>query len=93
MKHHTNGATDAHTLTILTLLADGDKCGFQLASLCGDTFRSREGELYALLHSLVRQRLLRSDVRVLPDGRERTCYRLTRSGMTFLRNAKEGGSV
>ena len=71
-------------LLILSLLRNGDKYGYEmvaeLAKRSDDTFLLKEGTLYPLLHSLEKDRLVRSYTKIAPNGRERKYYRLTPAG-------------
>ena len=72
------------TMLVLALLKDGDKYGYEmieeLARRSDDTFQMKEGTLYPLLHSLEKEKLLRSYSKCTPGGRERKYYTLTSSG-------------
>lgn len=71
-------------LLILSLLKDGDKYGYEmieeLAKRSDDTFLLKEGTLYPLLHSMEKEKLVRSYTKQTPSGRERKYYQLTSSG-------------
>ena len=71
-------------LLILSLLKDGDKYGYEmieeLAKRSDDTFQLKEGTLYPLLHSMEKEKLVRSYTKQTPSGRERKYYQLTSSG-------------
>lgn len=71
-------------LLVLSLLKDGDKYGYEmieaLAQRSDDTFLLKEGTLYPLLHSMEKEKLVRSYTKQTPSGRERKYYQLTSSG-------------
>ena len=70
-------------MLVLSLLKDGDKYGYEmvteLARRSDDTFLLKEGTLYPLLHSLEKEKLLRSYIKE-SGGRQRKYYALTDSG-------------
>ena len=71
------------TMLVLALLKDGDKYGYEmvteLARRSDDTFALKEGTLYPLLHSLEKEKLVRSYIKE-SGGRQRKYYALTDSG-------------
>lgn len=71
-------------MLVLSLLKDGDKYGYEmvaeLAKRSDDTFQLKEGTLYPLLHTLEKNKWIRSYVKQTPAGRERKYYRLTDLG-------------
>lgn len=71
-------------MLVLSLLTDGDKYGYEmveeLTRRSDDTFRLKEGTLYPLLHTLEKEKLVRSYTKLSPSGRERKYYQLTDSG-------------
>lgn len=75
-------------LLILSLLKDGDKYGYEmvaeLAKRSDDTFLLKEGTLYPLLHTLEKNRWVKSYTKQTPSGRERKYYRLTDEGRAQL---------
>lgn len=75
-------------LLILSLLKDGDKYGYEmieeLAKRSDDTFQMKEGTLYPLLHSLEKEKLVKSYTKQTPSGRERKYYHLTDAGLERL---------
>ena len=75
------------TMLVLALLKDGDKYGYEmvteLARRSDDTFALKEGTLYPLLHSLEKERLVRSYIKE-SGGRQRKYYALTDSGQERL---------
>ena len=70
-------------MLVLSLLADGDKYGYEmvteLARRSDDTFQLKEGTLYPLLHSMEKEKLVRSYVKE-SGGRQRKYYALTEYG-------------
>ena len=70
-------------MLVLSLLADGDKYGYEmvteLAHRSDDTFQLKEGTLYPLLHSMEKEKLVRSYVKE-SGGRQRKYYALTECG-------------
>lgn len=75
-------------MLILALLKDGDKYGYEmvteLARRSDDTFQLKEGTLYPLLHTLEKNKWVKSYTRVADSGRERKYYRLTDEGRSQL---------
>ncbi len=75
-------------MLVLSLLLDGDKYGYEmvetLAQRSDDTFVLKEGTLYPLLHSMEKEKLVRSYTKTASSGRERKYYRLTDSGKKYL---------
>lgn len=71
-------------MLVLSLLKDGDKYGYEmieeLAKRSNDTFHLKEGTLYPLLHTLEKEKLVRSYAKCTPGGRERKYYTLTAGG-------------
>lgn len=71
-------------LLVLSLLKDGDKYGYEmieeLASRSDDTFQLKEGTLYPLLHTLEKEKFVKSYTKTAPSGRERKYYTLTHHG-------------
>lgn len=80
-------------MLVLSLLADGDKYGYQmveeLAKRSDDTFQLKEGTLYPLLHTLEKQKLVSSYTMTTDHGRERKYYRLTDEGRRQLEYRSE----
>lgn len=70
-------------MLVLALLKDGDKYGYEmvteLARRSDDTFELKEGTLYPLLHSLEKEKLVRSYTKE-SGGRQRKYYALTDDG-------------
>lgn len=75
-------------MLILALLKDGDKYGYEmvteLARRSDDTFQLKEGTLYPLLHTLEKNKYVKSYIQEAPNGRERKYYRLTDEGRAQL---------
>ena len=71
-------------MLVLSLLKDGDKYGYEmvaeLTKRSDDTFQLKEGTLYPLLHTLEKNKWVRSYIKQTPSGRERKYYRLTDEG-------------
>ena len=74
----------ANALLILSLLADGDKSGYEmvqeLKKRSKNAFEMKEGTLYPLLHALEKAGEVQSYDKTAPSGRERRYYRLTEKG-------------
>ncbi|MBQ8233212.1 MAG: helix-turn-helix transcriptional regulator [Lachnospiraceae bacterium] len=75
-------------MLILALLKDGDKYGYEmveeLARRSDNTFELKEGTLYPLLHTLEKNKYVKSYTMQTPGGRERKYYHLTEDGRTQL---------
>ena len=71
-------------LLILSLLADGDKYGYEMVQelkrRSKNAFEMKEGTLYPLLHALEKAGEVQSYDKTAPSGRERRYYRLTEKG-------------
>ena len=71
-------------LLVLSLLADGDKYGYEmvetLARRSDNTFELKEGTLYPLLHAMEKNKLVSAYTKETPGGRTRKYYRLTEEG-------------
>lgn len=80
-------------MLVLSLLKDGDKYGYEmieeLAKRSDDTFQMKEGTLYPLLHTLEKERFVRSYAKIAPNGRERKYYALTHEGRAQLEHKEE----
>ena len=76
------------TLLILSLLAEGEKYGYEIISELAErsdrTFELTEGTLYPLLHSLERDKCVESVEKQSPQGRTRKYYRITKKGKGLL---------
>lgn len=71
-------------LLVLALLKDGDKYGYEmvdeLSRRSDETFELKEGTLYPLLHTLEKNRYVRSYLKEGTSGKERRYYSLTEEG-------------
>lgn len=80
-------------MLVLSLLKDGDKYGYEmieeLAKRSDDAFQMKEGTLYPLLHSLEKEKYIRSYAKNAPSGRERKYYTLTRDGRAQLEHKEQ----
>lgn len=80
-------------MLVLALLKDGDKYGYEmieeLAKRSDDTFQMKEGTLYPLLHTLEKEKFVRSYSKAAPSGRERKYYTLTHDGRAQLEHKEE----
>lgn len=80
-------------MLVLSLLKDGDKYGYEmvveLAKRSDDTFQLKEGTLYPLLHTLEKDKLVKSYTKESPSGRMRKYYHLTKSGRVQLERKAE----
>lgn len=80
-------------MLILALLKDGDKYGYEmvseLARRSDNTFELKEGTLYPLLHTLEKNKFVRSYTKLTPNGRERKYYQLTKDGLAQLENKEQ----
>ena len=76
------------TLLILSLLAEGEKYGYEIISELAErsdrTFELKEGTLYPLLHSLERDKCVESFEKQSPQGRTWKYYRITKKGKGLL---------
>ena len=79
--------TGSTTLLVLSLLAEGEKYGYQmiqeLAAKSDNTFQMKEGTLYPILHGLERDGYVTVRER-WSGGRQRRYYRLTGRGRGLL---------
>ena len=80
------------TMLILSLLRGGDKYGYEMAQLLAErsdhTFELKEGTLYPLLHTLEKNKLVKSYTKETPEGRQRKYYQLTEKGSARLEEKK-----
>lgn len=71
-------------LLVMSLLKDRDMYGYEmvqtLAERSDHTFELKEGTLYPLLHTLEKNKLVKSYTKETPEGRQRKYYRLTDEG-------------
>ena len=81
------------TLLVLSLLAEGEKYGYQmiaeLARRSDNTFQLKEGTLYPILHALEKEGRVKSFRREAKNGRERKYYRITPTGLALLQDKAE----
>ena len=81
------------TLLVLSLLAEGEKYGYQmiaeLARRSDNTFQLKEGTLYPILHALEKEGRVKSFRRAAENGRERKYYRITPTGLALLQDKAE----
>lgn len=80
------------TLLVLSLLAGGDKYGYEMIAALEEasdhTFSLKEGTLYPILHSLEGKGAVESYNREAPSGRKRKYYRITPKGRRLLEHQK-----
>ena len=81
------------TLLVLSLLASGDKYGYQMIAELEEksdrTFTLKEGTLYPILHSLEKDGAVKSYEKEAPSGRTRKYYHVTKKGLKLLGEKKE----
>ena len=81
------------TLLVLSLLAEGEKYGYQmiaeLARRSDNTYQLKEGTLYPILHALEKEGRVKSFRREAENGRERKYYRITPTGLALLQDKAE----
>ena len=81
------------TLLVLSLLAEGEKYGYQmiaeLVRRSDNTFQLKEGTLYPILHALEKEGRVKSFRREAENGRERKYYRITPTGLALLQDKAE----
>ena len=86
MKADKNLLSGSTTLLVLSLLAAGDKYGYEmiaeLEAKSDDTFTLKEGTLYPILHGL------ENDEKEAPSGRTRKYYHITKKGFRLLDDKK-----
>ena len=87
-----------HTqLLVLSLLAGEDMYGYQmiveLARRSERTFEMKEGTLYPLLHTLEKNRWIKSYTKTAENGRERKYYSLTQEGRAHLEYKKQEWAI
>jgi len=80
-------------MLVLALLKDGDKYGYEmvseLARRSNNTFQLKEGTLYPLLHTLEKNRWVKSYTKTAAGGRERKYYQLTAEGRVYLEHKQQ----
>lgn len=81
------------TMLVLSLLKDGDMYGYEMAQTLAErsdhTFELKEGTLYPLLHTLEKNKLVRSYTKETEEGRQRKYYSLTEAGRGHLEDKKQ----
>lgn len=81
------------TLLVLSLLAAGDKYGYEmiaeLEARSDHTFTLKEGTLYPILHGLEKEGAVQAYEKAAPTGRTRKYYHITRKGLRLLDEKKE----
>ena len=80
------------TLLVLSLLAGGDKYGYEMIAALEEasdhTFSLKEGTLYPILHGLEGKGAVEAYDRDAPSGRSRKYYRITPKGRRLLEQQK-----
>ena len=95
MKADKNLLSGSTTLLVLSLLAAGDKYGYEMIAELDArsdhtfTLTLKEGTLYPILHGLEKEKYLTSYQQEAPSGRMRKYYRLTRRGRQLLDDKKK----
>lgn len=93
MKESKNLLAGSTTLLVLSLLASGDKYGYEmiaeLEAKSDHTFSMKEGTLYPILHGLEKQGAVKSYSKEAPSGRTRKYYHITGKGLEQLKEKKE----
>ena len=81
------------TMLVLSLLKDGDMYGYEMAQTLAErsdhTFELKEGTLYPLLHTMEKNKLVRSYTKETEEGRQRKYYSLTEVGRGYLEDKKQ----
>ena len=81
------------TMLVLSLLKDGDMYGYEMAQTLAErsdhTFELKEGTLYPLLHTMEKNKLVRSYTKETEEGRQRKYYSLTEAGRGYLEDKKQ----
>lgn len=76
------------SLLVLSLLAGGDKYGYEMISILearsDKTFTMKEGTLYPVLHNLEQAGAVRAYDKEAPSGRNRRYYHITKKGSRLL---------
>ena len=92
MKADKNLLSGSTTLLVLSLLAAGDKYGYEmiaeLDARSDHTFTLKEGTLYPILHGLEKDGAVNSYTREASTGRTRKYYHITRKGLRRLEEQK-----
>ena len=93
MKESKGLLTGSTTLLVLSLLAAGDKYGYEmiaeLEAKSDHTFTMKEGTLYPILHALEKDGAVSSYSQETPAGRTRKYYHITRRGLKLLEEKKQ----
>lgn len=93
MKADKNLLAGSTTLLVLSLLAPGDKYGYEmiaaLEAKSDHTFTLKEGTLYPILHALEKSGAVDCYAKQAPSGRTRKYYHITRKGVRLLGEKKE----
>ena len=92
MKADKNLLSGSTTLLVLSLLATGDKYGYEmiaeLDARSDHTFTLKEGTLYPILHGLEKEGAVKSYTRETDSNRTRKYYHITRKGLRLLEEQK-----
>ncbi|WP_295634632.1 PadR family transcriptional regulator [uncultured Intestinimonas sp.] len=92
MKADKNLLSGSTTLLVLSLLATGDKYGYEmiaeLDARSDHTFTLKEGTLYPILHGLEKDGAVKSYTRETDSNRTRKYYHITRKGLRLLEEQK-----
>ncbi|HJC40068.1 MAG TPA: PadR family transcriptional regulator [Candidatus Intestinimonas pullistercoris] len=92
MKADKNLLSGSTTLLVLSLLASGDKYGYEmiaeLDARSDHTFTLKEGTLYPILHGLEKDGAVKSYTRETDSNRTRKYYHITRKGLRLLEEQK-----
>ena len=88
MKSGSNLLSGSTALLVLSLLAPGDKYGYEMIAALEEksdhTFTLKEGTLYPVLHSLEKEGAVTAYEKEAPTGRKRKYYRITPRGQRLL---------
>ena len=92
-KESRNLLAGSTTLLVLSLLAGGDKYGYEmiaaLEAKSDHTFTMKEGTLYPILHGLEKEGAVRAYEKEAASGRMRRYYQITDRGRGLLKEKKE----
>ena len=94
MKADKNLLSGSTTLLVLSLLAAGDKYGYEMIAELDArsdhtfTLTLKEGTLYPILHALEKDGAVNSYTREASTGRTRKYYHITRKGLRRLEEQK-----
>ncbi len=93
MKSDKSLLSGSTTLLVLSLLSKGDKYGYEmiaeLDARSDHTFTLKEGTLYPILHSLEKEKAVKSYEKEAPTGRMRKYYHITKKGLDALEEQKK----